>query len=76
MQLGRDEGGWGLSVYLVGVDRFTYFVPFVLFKFFFHPRYFNSFSNIEELTFQGEKKSVKCPKAFLVILCSADLPFN
>ena len=30
VELAWGEGGWGLGVYLAGVGRFTYFVPFLL----------------------------------------------
>ena len=60
MKLGRDEGGWGLSVYLAGLHLFTYF--FTFFFNFFYPRHFNSFPNIEMLACQGEKKTCEVPK--------------
>ena len=77
MQLGRDGGGWGLSVYLAGVDCFTYFVLFFFFFNFFFTQGILILSQILKCkSVKAKKKSVKCPNAFLVILCSVDLPFN
>ena len=75
--IGAGWGRMGVKCVLGGGRLLHIFCSFFFFfNFFFHPRYFNSFSNIEVLVCQGEKKSVKCPNAFLVILCSVDLPFN
>ena len=75
--IGAGRGRMGVKCVLGGGRLLHIFCSFFFFFNFFFTQGILILSQILKCkSVKAKKKSVKCPNAFLVILCSVDLPFN
>ena len=76
-EIGAGWGSMGIRCVLGGVGSLHIFCSFLSFViFFFFTQDFLIYSQILKcLPVKAKKKLVRCPKAFLVILCSVDPPW-